>query len=93
MDFQNVVDSIGAMTCVMSVEKLEDGYGEIRVVTGNRAYIDSIEKPTPRRGAAHHRVRSEQLVHALLHQGPELRGLLLPRRRAEEMPAFLRARR
>ena len=47
MDFQNVVDSIGAMTCVMSVEKLDDGYGEIRVVTGNRAYIDSIEKPTP----------------------------------------------
>lgn len=46
MDFQKVVDSIAAMTCVVSVEKKEDGgHGEIRIVTGNRAYIDSIEKP------------------------------------------------
>ena len=45
-DFQKVVDSIAAMTCVVSVEKLEDGgCGEIRIVTGNQAYIDSIEKP------------------------------------------------
>ena len=47
MDFQSVADGIGAMTCVVSVEKTENGYGEIRIVTGNRAYIDSIEHPAP----------------------------------------------
>ncbi|MBQ7620408.1 MAG: GGDEF domain-containing protein [Treponema sp.] len=47
-DFQNVVDGIGAMACVVSVERLEGGRaGKIRIVTGNRAYIDSIEKPAP----------------------------------------------
>ena len=46
MKFQELVDSMAAMTCVMSVEKLDDGgYGEIRIVTGNKAYIDSIENP------------------------------------------------
>ena len=46
MNFQKVVDGIGAMTCVVSVERLENGgYGEIRIVTGNKAYIDSIERP------------------------------------------------
>ncbi len=46
MDFQSIVDSMAAMTCVVSVEKLDGGgYGKIRIVTGNRAYIDSIEKP------------------------------------------------
>ncbi len=43
--FQEVADSMGAMTCVVSVEKLENGYGDIRIVTGNRSYIDSIEHP------------------------------------------------
>ena len=48
MDFQKVVDGIGAMTCVISVEKLKNGgYGKIRIVTGNRAYLDSIEHPQP----------------------------------------------
>lgn len=47
-DFQKVVDGIGAMACVVSVEKLEGGRaGKIRIVTGNQAYIDSIEKPAP----------------------------------------------
>jgi len=47
MDFQKIADSIGAMTCVVSVEKRADGgYGDIRIVTGNRAYIESIEHPT-----------------------------------------------
>ena len=46
MDFQHVADSIGAMTCIVSVEKLPDGgYGKIRIVTGNRTYLDSIERP------------------------------------------------
>lgn len=48
MDFQQVVDSIDAMTCVISVEKRPDGgYGKIRIVTGNQAYLDSIEHPAP----------------------------------------------
>ncbi len=44
MDFQKFVDGFHTMTCVMSVEKLPDGkYGKIRIVCGNKAYIDSIE--------------------------------------------------
>lgn len=45
-DFQKLADSMAAMTCIVSVEKLPDGgYGEVRIVTGNKAYIDSIENP------------------------------------------------
>ncbi len=48
MDFQKVVDSMGAMTCIVSVEKLEgDRYGKIRIVAGNKAYVGSIENPAP----------------------------------------------
>ena len=48
MVFQEYADSVAAMTCIMSVEKLDDGrYGKIRIVTGNKAYIDSIEHPMP----------------------------------------------
>ena len=44
MDFQKFVDGFHTMTCVMSVENLGDGkWGEIRIVCGNKAYIDSIE--------------------------------------------------
>ena len=44
MDFQTIVDSFSAMTCVISVEKKQDGsYGEIRIVTGNKPYVQSIE--------------------------------------------------
>ena len=46
VDFQKVVDGIAAMTCVVSVEKLPNGgCGDFRIVTGNKAYIDSIEHP------------------------------------------------
>ena len=46
MDFQKFVDGIYPMTCVLSVEKRQDGRcGEIRIVTGNKRYIDSIERP------------------------------------------------
>lgn len=44
MDFQKFVDCIQPMTCIISVEKRPDGSaGTIRIVTGNRAYVDSIE--------------------------------------------------
>ena len=44
MDFQSFVDKIEPMTCIISVEKFSDGsYGNIRLVTGNKAYIESIE--------------------------------------------------
>lgn len=44
MDFQGFVDAIDTMTCVMSVEMKEDGnYGDIRIVVGNQAYVQSIE--------------------------------------------------
>ena len=44
MDFSEFVNKIYPMTCVISVES-KDGksYGDIRIVTGNKAYIDSIE--------------------------------------------------
>ncbi|SDB64254.1 hypothetical protein [Butyrivibrio sp. INlla16] len=46
MDFDLIVNSMGAFTCVLSVEKLPDGnIGDIRIVAGNKAYIDSIENP------------------------------------------------
>ena len=44
MDLQSFVDMIDIMTCIISVETKEDGsYGDIRIVTGNPAYIHSIE--------------------------------------------------
>ena len=48
MDLQQFVDQFDGMTCIISVEEKEDGTcGEIRIVAGNRAYIDSIENPPP----------------------------------------------
>ena len=44
MEFQKLVDSFYAPTCIMSVEKTEDGrYGEIRMVAGNKKYTDMID--------------------------------------------------
>ena len=44
MDFQSFVDAIEPMACVISVERFpDDSYGNIRLVTGNSAYIKSIE--------------------------------------------------
>ncbi|MBR5765174.1 MAG: diguanylate cyclase, partial [Lachnospiraceae bacterium] len=48
MDFKKLADSMTAMTCIVSVEKLPDGKrGKFRIVAGNKAYIDSIEHPAP----------------------------------------------
>ena len=44
MDFQAIADSFSTMTCIISVEKKKNGsYGEIRIVAGNKPYIQSIE--------------------------------------------------
>ena len=44
MDLQNFVDNIVPVSCVLSVEKKPDGTcGKIRIVCGNRAYIDSLK--------------------------------------------------
>lgn len=41
MDFQSFADAFFSPTCVVSVEKAPDGgYGEIRLVTGNKKYTD-----------------------------------------------------
>ncbi len=48
IDFQAIVDGISAMSCIVSIEILPDGKtGKYRIVTGNKAYIDSIEHPAP----------------------------------------------
>ncbi|MBR5683332.1 MAG: GGDEF domain-containing protein [Ruminococcus sp.] len=45
MDFKKLLESFDSVTCIMSVEKKPDGgYGDIRIVDGNKAYIDSIER-------------------------------------------------
>ena len=46
MDFQTVCDAMTTACCVVSVEKLEgDNYGKVCLMAGNRAYLDSIERP------------------------------------------------
>lgn len=46
IDFQNLVDAQEAATSLMSVEVKEDGScGDIRIVAGNKGYVDSIEHP------------------------------------------------
>ncbi len=46
MDLQALADSFEPMTCIMSVEVFPDGsYGNIRIVAGNKAYVNSIENP------------------------------------------------
>lgn len=46
MDLQQLVDSFEPMSCIMSVQVFPDGhYGNIRIVCGNKAYVNSIENP------------------------------------------------
>lgn len=46
MNFLNLANSFHAPTCIISVEKKPDGgYGEIRLVAGNKKYIEPIEHP------------------------------------------------
>ncbi|SHM30319.1 sensor domain-containing diguanylate cyclase [Ruminococcus flavefaciens] len=46
MNLQQIADSFVPMTCIMSVQVFDDGsYGNIRIVCGNKPYVDSIENP------------------------------------------------
>ena len=45
MDFKQVAESMPIAACVVSVEKRGDTYGKVRLVTGNKIYIDTIEHP------------------------------------------------
>ena len=46
MNFQELVDTFHSPTCIISVERKNDGeYGEIRLVAGNKSYIEPIEHP------------------------------------------------
>ena len=57
-DFQMIADAMEAATGVISVEVLDDGScGEIRVVAGNKGYIDAIERPQ-----ADYKMRSDKFI-------------------------------
>lgn len=44
MDWKSFSEHFDTMTCVISVEKKPDGKcGTVRIVTGNRKYLDSLE--------------------------------------------------
>lgn len=46
MNFQELVDQFQAPTCIISVQRTTDsGYGEIRLVAGNKSYLEPIEHP------------------------------------------------
>ena len=46
MDFQSFIDGFKTMACVLSVEKKEDGgYGDIRIVAGNKVFVEFVEHP------------------------------------------------
>ena len=48
MDYKSVVDAFSSMVCIVSVEKnLTGNKRAFRIVTGNDAYIRSIEHPDP----------------------------------------------
>ncbi|MBQ7989777.1 MAG: sensor domain-containing diguanylate cyclase [Oscillospiraceae bacterium] len=58
MDYQKYVDGFELTTCIISVERFPDGgYGNIRIVAGNKAYIDSIENPF--NGASSHMLNNK----------------------------------
>ena len=43
MNFRELCNNIRHSACVISVEKVDGGYGEIRIVDGNDAYLDSFK--------------------------------------------------
>ncbi|MBR6071960.1 MAG: GGDEF domain-containing protein [Acholeplasmatales bacterium] len=46
MKFKELCESISYTACVISVEKINDGYGDIRIVDGNKKYIATFNTPT-----------------------------------------------
>ena len=47
MDFQRIADSYYPSTSIISVKKTSDGgYGDIRIVTGNKRFMDFAEHPS-----------------------------------------------
>lgn len=44
MDYQKIADSFVSPACILSVEKKDDGYGEIRFVAGNKVFADMIRE-------------------------------------------------
>lgn len=42
MDFKSLCNGLFHSCCVVSVQKVGDGYGELRIVDGNASYLDSI---------------------------------------------------
>ena len=47
MKFKELCNSITDLCCVLSIEKKDNGYGEIRIVDGNDKYIDTFRVKTP----------------------------------------------
>ena len=47
MDFKQLCDSIDKIACVVSVQKVNNGYGEIRIVDGNEKYLNSFRYTEP----------------------------------------------
>ena len=43
VNFRQLCNCFRQTTCVVSVEKKDDGYGEIRIVDGNDAYVNSFQ--------------------------------------------------
>ena len=47
MDFRKICDSIDKIACVVSVQKTNNGYGEIRIIDGNEKYLSSFKYTEP----------------------------------------------
>ncbi len=45
MDFQKFVDGFYSSTCVVSIEKKDGGYGDVRIVACNQKFIDTSVNP------------------------------------------------
>ena len=45
MDFKRLCDDIDGLACVISIEKVKDSYGEIRIVDGNDKYRETFSIP------------------------------------------------
>lgn len=46
MDFQNFIDGFYAISCLVSIERKENGgYGDIRIVAGNKKFVEMVEHP------------------------------------------------